>query len=120
MKRPVIFVSIVILFLVGNALSQCRDIRIPKGQISTVVKGVTQSKYPCYRIRAKFGQKITLHLSSPSQKTRFSLSEDHYDSGFVAEDIRDWEGKLGDVNAYLVTVGGSRPGTLFKLELTLR
>lgn len=119
-KKAVFGLGMVVGCLAGTAWTQCHDIRIPRGQISTVVNGLTIRKYICYRVRARPGQLITLHLTSPDPKVKFSLNEDYYDSDFTAEDVRDWQGEVGNVNAYLMMVGGGRIGSRFKIELTIR
>ena len=59
-KRNLILMACLFLFCLADsseASAQCKDIRIPRGQISTTVKGVTAKKYACYRIRARAGKK---------------------------------------------------------------
>lgn len=120
MKKLLITMAFVLLFGASEAWAQCKDIRIPRGRTSTSVKSLTTKNYVCYRIRARSGQKITLHLSSPDKRVTFSLTQDYYDADFTAESVRDWEGGVGDVDAYLVSVGGGKTGSAFTLEVTIR
>ena len=120
MNKLILILSFVLIFGASEAWAQCRDIRIPRGRISTVVKGVTAKGYLCYRIRARDNQKITLHLSSAEKSVTFSLRQDYYDADFTAESVRDWTGKIGDVDAYLIAVGGGRAKTPFTLEVTIK
>jgi len=120
MKRAIVGFLMILGCFAAASWSQCHDIRIPRGQISTVVNGTTIRKYICYRVRARPGQLITLHLTSPDPKVKFSLSEDYYDADFTAEDVRDWQGEVGNVDAYLMTVGGGRTGSRYKIELTIK
>ena len=122
-KRNLILMACLFLFCLADsseASAQCKNIRIPSGQISTTVKGVTAKKYACYRIRVRAGQKIILHLASADKRVKFSLSQDYYDADFTAENVRDWEGEIGDVDAYLISVGGGKPGSAYMLEVTIR
>src|SRR4051812_37183912 len=107
MKKILIILSFVVLFGASEASAQCRDIRIARGRISTAIKGVTTKNFVCYRLRARAGQTITLHLASPDKRVKFSMTQDYFDADFTAEDVRDWEGGVGDVDAYLISVGGS-------------
>ena len=122
MKKILLVLSIVLIVGASELWAQCRDIRIPRGRISTVVKGFTTKDRLCYRVRARFGQKITLHLASPERRVNFSLFEDYYDSGFTANSVREWQGELSNTDTYLIYVGGDgvKPRTPFTLELTIR
>jgi len=120
MRKTLFIVLFVLIAGAATALAQCRDVRIARGRISTVVSGVTAKKGPCYRIRAKRGQTITIHLAAANRGVHFFMTEDYYDAGFTAENVRDWEGQLGNVNAYIVGVEGPRPALPFKLEVTIR
>ncbi|MFL6374176.1 MAG: hypothetical protein ACJ73D_05880 [Pyrinomonadaceae bacterium] len=120
MKKLLMMIGITVM-LTGAAYSQgCRDIRFAKGHSSAVVDGLTTKHYVCYRIRARSGQTITLHLDSPDPKVKFSMTQDYFDADFTAEDVRDWEGQTGDVDGYLISVGGSRAGTKFSLSVAIR
>ena len=119
MKR-LFLLSVTILLLTGAAYSQkCQDIRFARGRTSTIVNGVTSRGYLCYRVRAKSGQSITMHLDSPDPKVKFSLRQDYYDADFTAQDVRDWEGETGDVDAYLVSIGGSKAARKFSLSVVI-
>jgi hypothetical protein len=120
MKKLGLILSFMLFIGGWEVLAQCKDIKIPRGQVSTVVKGLTTKNNLCYRIRARPGQKIKLHLNSNDARVKFSLSEDYYDADFTAEDVRDWEGELGNVNAYLISVGGGKAKTPFTLEVTIQ
>jgi hypothetical protein len=120
MKKILVIVSFVLLFGAAQAWAQCRDIRIPRGRISTSVSGTTTPKFRCYRIRARDGQRITLHLTSRDQRVTFSMREDYYDADFTAYEVRDWEGETGNVDTYLISVGGGKNNTPFTLEVTIR
>lgn len=121
MKKILLITSLVLLFGVSEAWAQCRDIRIPRGRTSTTVSGVVNKNYKCYRIRARGGQRITLHLAARDRGVTFSLREDYYDSDFTAYEVRDWEGETGNVDAYLISVGSDRAkGAAYTLEVTIR
>ena len=122
MRKIMLILSLVLFIGAAEAFAQCKDIRIPRGRISTTVKGTSNGdrNYPCYRIRARAGQKITLHLASPDKRVTFSLRQDYYDADFTADSVRDWEGSTGDVDAYLISVGGGKRGSPFTLEVTIR
>ena len=121
MKKMLLILSFVLLFGAAEAFSQCKDIRIPRGRVSTTVKGITNKNYQCYRIRARDGQRITLHLASRDRRVTFSLREDYFDADFTAYEVRDWEGETGNVDAYLISVGSdTAKGAAFTLEVTIR
>ena len=122
MKKVLLVVSFVLLFGVAEAWAQkCRDIRIPRGRTSTIVSGVVNKNYTCYRIRARDGQRITLHLAARDRRVSFSLREDYEDADFTAYEVRDWEGETGNVDAYLISVGSDTASrAAFTLEVTIR
>ncbi len=102
------------------ASAQCRDVRFGKGHFSTTISGATAKQNTCYRIRAKTSQLITLHLDATDPKTTFSLSEDYYDADFTADSVRDWQGHTGNVDAYMIMVGGGKRGTPYKLTVSIK
>ncbi len=120
MKRLLLLSSFVLIVGVSEAWGQCKDIRIPRGQISTTLKGLSKKTNDCYRLRARAGQKIILHLAAADKRVTFSLSEDSYDADFTAQNVRDWEGETGNVDAYLISVGGGKRGAAYTLEVTIK
>lgn len=121
MKKILLILSFVLLFGASEAFSQCKEIRIPRGRISTTVSGTVNKNYKCYRIRARAGQRIMLHLASRDRRVLFSLREDYDDSDFTAYDVRDWEGETGNVDTYLISVGSdTAKNAAFTLEVTIR
>lgn len=120
MKRMLFLLSFVFIVGASEAWAQCKDIRIPRGQISTRVKGISKKNYDCYRIRARAGQKIVLRLAAADKRVTFSLREDYYDADFTAENARDWEGEIGNVDAYLISVGGGKRGAAYTLEVAIK
>lgn len=122
MKKILFILSLVLLAGASEAWAQkCKDIRIPRGQFSTSVKGLTTKNFVCYRIRAAVGQKITLRLTSADKRVKFSLAEDYFDADFTAEDVKFWEGEVGNVDAYLISVGGSgKAGSAFTLDVKIK
>lgn len=121
MKKILLILSFVLLFGAAEATAQnCKDVRIPRGKYSVAVKGMTTGNNVCYRVRASGDQTITLQLNSADKRVKFSLFEDYFDSDFTAENVRYWQGGLGNVDSYLVYVSGAKAKTPFTLEVTIR
>ena len=121
MKKLLLIISFVLLFGAAEAFSQCKDIRIPRGRISTTVSGIVNKNYKCYRLRARDGQRISLNLAARDRRVTFSLREDYYDADFTAYEVREWEGETGNVDTYLISVGSDRATrAAFTLEVTIR
>jgi hypothetical protein len=66
-----------------------------------------------------WGFYFILHLASADKRVTFSLSEDYYGSDFTVRDVRDWEGETGNVDAYLISIGGGRPSALNSINYNL-
>ena len=129
MKKIIAAFSIALLLGASDVWAECRDmgnIRFARGRTTGIVKGrVTASKNLCYTIKTRDGQRMTVHLTSPKKRVRFSIVPDRYDADFVegADDVTDWEGELNDVSgteAYIISVGVPKGADTFTLEVTIR
>lgn len=106
--------------------AQCSRIRFARGRTTTVINGrVGAKKSACYKLHAREGQQLTVHLTSPDRRARFSVGPDEYDADMLkdANDVTDWEGKLSSNSGsgdFLIFVEAPQAGETFTLEVTIR
>src|SRR5258706_4138731 len=99
MKRVILTTILALMLLgAGEARSQqCKRIAFERGQTSAVLKGEVTAVHPvCFKLRARNGQRLVAHLTSPGRRVRFSVSPDYFDADFLADavDVTDWKGVL--------------------------
>ena len=126
MKRRAVALLCLLLLGASTAWAQCREggsIRFPRGRTSTVIKGrVTAARAVCYKFRARPGQRLIAHLTSPGKRARFSLLPDAFDTEEIVSDTSDWEGELDGSygNDYILSVYLPKGSDTFTLEVTIR
>src|SRR6266404_7044301 len=100
MKRMILMTVPALLLLLGAGeprAQQCKRITFERGQTVAVLKGEVSAVHPvCYNLRARNGQRLVAHLTSPGRRVRFSVAPDYFDADFLADavDVTDWKGVL--------------------------
>lgn len=126
MKKAVaLCVSILLLGAVAVPAQRHRSKRIqfPRGRTTAVIKGRVDAKtIDNYDIRARAGQRMSVHLTSPGKNVRFGIALPGYDAGEVegASNVTDWEGELPDTGDYNIAVYVTKGAGTYTLEVTIR
>ncbi|HEX8723165.1 MAG TPA: hypothetical protein VF736_21285 [Pyrinomonadaceae bacterium] len=109
------------------AAAQCRGtdravpkrVRFARGRTTAVVKDTVRL---CtsheYRLRARAGQTMTVHLATGS-KTSFTLYTPAGDTPDGADGSKDWSGELPESGEYTITIGTDATAA-YTLEVTIR
>ncbi len=127
MRKLVAALAIALTLGASNVWAQCREagpIRFERGRTTGVVKGrVTSARNVCYTVRARAGQRMTVHVTSPGKRVRFNVAG--VGDGDVAQiegayDVTDWEGELTFGDDYVISVGVPKGADTFTLEVTIR
>ena len=125
MKKITLTLFLLLVAAVPDALAQCARIKFAPGRTATVISGKAGAKkQACYTLHAREGQRMTVHLTSPGGRSRFSILPDGYDGDFLegAESVTNWEGELGSASGagdFLIVVESPRAGETFTLEVTI-
>jgi hypothetical protein len=109
------------------AAAQCRgtdrvipkQIRFARGRTTAVIKDTVRL---CtgheYRLRARAGQTMTVHLAAGS-RTSFTLHTPAGDTPEGADGSKDWSGELPETGEYTVSIGTDATAA-YTLEVTIR
>jgi hypothetical protein len=125
MKREIAALLVLVVGASG-AWAQCSRIKFARGRTTAIINGrAGAKKSACYKLHAREGQHMIVHLTSPDKKATFSIGPDEYDADFLsgASDVKDWEGDLSSASGngdFLIFVGASKTGATFTLEVTIR
>ena len=126
MKKVVaLFVSVFLLGTAGALAQRHRTKRIQfeRGRTTAVVKGQVDAKtIDNYDIRARAGQRMIVHLTSPGKNVRFGIALPGFDAGELegASQVTDWEGELPDTGDYNIAVFVKKGAGTYTLEVTIR
>lgn len=130
MRRVVVLLLTLLLFSAPAAWAQKR-IKFPPGRTTAILKGRTTGgpsesggmNPVSYRLRARAGQQMTLHLTSAKKNAVFSV----YLPGMEpmtgdAWESTDWTGTLPKTGDYEIIVfpRDETTNTTFTLEVTIR
>ena len=111
---------------VTTAAAQCRgtdrtipkQVRFARGRTTAVIKETVRL---CtsheYRLRARAGQTMTVHLAT-GKRTSFTLQSP---AGTVedADGVKDWSGELPETGEYVIVIGTDATAA-YTLEVTIR
>jgi hypothetical protein len=128
MKKTAVFIVTLTLALTSTAWSQSdtlsRRVRFARGRTTSVLKGtVVNDGMNQYVLTAKAGQRMSVHLTSPSKRAKFDLYSQENRALFIdsgGEDTTDWEGELPESGEYVISVYSTRKNTKYTLEITIR
>jgi hypothetical protein len=129
MKKLSISVLAILLIAVATAWAQKR-VRFPPGRTTVVLKGRTTGgpsesggmNPVSYKLRARKGQTMTLHLTSAKKNAVFGLYAPGMDLVEGAQTVADWSGELPKTGDYEIIVfpEDEKTNTTFTLEITVR
>jgi hypothetical protein len=125
MKKAALALLLILLLGAAEARAQCaagtRRVAFPQGRTTAVLKGrLAAGKDYCYRLRARAGQRMTVHLTSPGRGVRFSVFPPSPGAYAVAAELADWEGALEEDGDYMISVTLPRGRDVSTLEVTIR
>ena len=129
MKKLSIAVLAILLIAAATAWAQKR-VRFPPGRTTVVLKGRTTGgpsesggmNPVSYKLRARKGQTMTLHLTSAKKNAVFGLYAPGMDLVEGAQTVADWSGELPKTGDYEIIVfpEDEKTNTTFTLEITVR
>jgi hypothetical protein len=112
------------------AAAKTVNVRFPKGRTTVILKGRTTGGPSesggmdpiTYRLRARKGQTLTLHLTSAKNNAVFGVWAPGMDLLDVGQNPTDWSGTLPKTGAYEISVwpADEVTDTTFTLEVTIR
>ena len=106
MKRQIFLATTLVLIFMFGAYAQTRvNVRFARGTSSATMRGtVTGYKYVDYRVGARGGQTMTVHLRSPSEWAQFVIFDPAMENVDGSFGDRDWTGQLPSDGTYTVRV----------------
>jgi hypothetical protein len=117
---------VVILLSVVPAVSQRRTIvkriRFAPGRTTAVVNGtMRQADYVDYRLNAKEGQTMTVHLTMRRGRARFQVGAVQGPGPYQgANMVTDWQGPLPITGDHLIILYADSKRADYTLEITIR
>ncbi|HEX6184538.1 MAG TPA: hypothetical protein VFZ44_11700 [Pyrinomonadaceae bacterium] len=130
MKKLAAALLAVTLLLGTTASAKTINVRFPKGRTTVILKGRTTGGPSesggmdpiTYRLRARKGQTLTLHLVSAKKNAIFGVWAPGMDPMDVGQNPTDWSGTLPKTGAYEISVWpeDEMTNTTFTLEVTIR
>ena len=119
-----------ILLVTASVTWAQKRVKFPAGRTTVVLKGRTTGgpsesggMMPItYRLRARKGQTMTLHLTSAKKNAVFGLYAPGMDLIEGAQTVKDWSGPLPKTGNYEIIVfpEDEKTNTTFTLEITVR
>ncbi|MCA1620889.1 MAG: g-type lysozyme inhibitor [Acidobacteria bacterium] len=130
MKKFAAAVLTLTFLLAPSVPAKTVNVKFPKGRTTVVLKGRTTGGPSesggmdpiTYRLRAKRGQTMTLHLTSAKKNAIFGVWAPGMDPMDLGQNPTDWSGKLPKTGAYEISVWpeDEATDTTFTLEITIR
>ena len=130
MKRLAVALLASVLLMTTTAWAKIIVVKFPTGRTSVVLKGKTTGGPSesggmdpiAYRVRARKGQKMTLHLTSAKKNAVFGVYLPGMDLLDVGPKATDWSGPLPKSGVYEIIVfpEDEATNTTFTLEITIR
>ncbi len=132
MMKKLAAALLALTFLLGTTASaKTVNVRFPKGRTTVILKGRTTGGPSesggmnpiTYRLRARKGQTLTLHLISPKTTAVFGLWAPGMEPlDVIGAESTDWSGTLPKTGAYEISVwpADETTDTTFTLEVTIR
>ena len=130
MKKFAAAVLTLTLLLAPSVPAKTVNVKFPKGRTTVVLKGRTTGGPSesggmdpiTYRLHAKRGQTMTLHLTSAKKNAVFGVWAPGMEPIEMPQNATDWSGKLPKTGAYEISVWpeDEATDTTFTLEVTIR
>lgn len=130
MKRKAVVLLALLLALSANVWAKTIRVKFPAGRTTVVLKGRTTGGPSesggmdpiTYRLRARKGQTLTLHLTSAKKNAIFGVWAPGMDPLDVGQNPTDWSGALPKTGDYEISVWpeDEATNTTFTLEVTIR
>ena len=130
MKRKVALLLVLLLLAAPNAWAKTIRVKFPPGRTTVILKGTTTGGPSesggmdpiTYRLRARKGQTLTLHLTSAKKNAVFGVWAPGMEPMDVGQNPTDWSGTLPKTGNYEISVWpeDEMTNTTFTLEVTIR
>ncbi|MET0622516.1 MAG: hypothetical protein ABW250_06020 [Pyrinomonadaceae bacterium] len=130
MKKLAAAVLTLMFLLTPAAPAKTINVKFPKGRTTVILKGRTTGGPSesggmnpiTYRLHAKRGQTMTLHLTSAKKNAVFGIWAPGMDPVGELGQSTDWSGTLPKTGAYEISVWpeDEATDTTFTLEVTIR
>ena len=101
---------------------QVERVQFPRGRTTAVLSGRADTNGRHYLLRARAGQRMIVHLTSPKKDIHFQVVPARVGGEAIESSVqsRDWEGDLPETGDYYVSVFANRGAGDFTLEVTIR
>jgi hypothetical protein len=124
-------IAVVAILLVANVTTWAQKrVKFPPGRTTVILKGKTTGgpsesggmNPVSYKLRARKGQTMTLHLTSAKKNALFGLYAPGMDLVEGAQSVADWSGELTKTGDYEIIVfpEDEKTNTTFTLEVSIR
>jgi hypothetical protein len=130
MKRLAAALLTLTFLLAPAATAKTINVKFPPGRTTVILKGRTTGGPSesggmnpiAYRLRAKKGQRLTLHLVSAKKNAIFGVWAPGMNPVDVGQNATDWSGALPATGVYEIAVWpeDEATNTTFTLEVTIR
>ncbi len=130
MKRLDVGVFFLLLLMATNTWAKTIRVKFPSGRTTVILKGKTTGGPSesggmdpvAYKVRARKGQRMTLHLVSTKKNALFGVYLPGLDLLEGAQNVTNWSGSLPKSGDYEIIVfpDDERTNTSFTLELIIR
>ena len=130
MKRLAAALLALMFLLTPAASAKTINVKFPKGRTTVILKGRTTGGPSesggmdpiTYRLRARAGQTLTLHLTSAKKNAIFGVWAPGMNPMDVGSNPTAWSGRLPKTGAYEISVWpeDEATDTTFTLEVTIR
>jgi hypothetical protein len=129
-KRKPVALLTMILVIATAAWAKTIRVKFPPGRTTVILKGKTTGGPSesggmdpiAYRLRARKGQQMTLHLVSARKNAIFGVFQPGMYPLDVGANAKDWSGQLSKSGDYEIMVypQDEATDTTFTLEITIR
>jgi hypothetical protein len=130
MKKLAAALLALTFMLTADATAKTVNVKFPKGRTTVILKGRTTGGPSesggmdpvTYRLVARKGQTLTLHLTSAKKNAIFGVWAPGMNPMDVGQNPTDWSGTLPKSGAYEISVWpeDEATDTAFTLEVTIR
>lgn len=130
MKTFAAALLVVMLLIASTTWAKTIRVKFPPGRTTVILKGKTTGGPSesggmdpiAYRVRARKGQQMTLHLVSAKKNAIFGVYSPGMDPLDVGQNAKDWSGQLPKSGDYEIMVypEDEATDTTFTLEIVIR